>query len=135
LGSTRLTPVTRARHLAALFIALGTAAALSIPTGCSSSACDTAVTALCHRSNECSGKNSSVFVTGTSASYTVVDYGTIGSCEDQLGPSCPSTAAESDIDACEQAAFDAECGEVPTAKGARLPAVCEGIIILPPPPS
>jgi hypothetical protein len=121
--------------------------ALSFPPlvaafGCSTSLCDTAVTALCHRAQQCSTTGRSVFVSGSATDpvmgYSVVDYGSISSCEHQVGASCDlvETAGnqEAALQACEQVAFNAVCGEVPTAKGARLPDECVGVITLPPPP-
>jgi hypothetical protein len=109
---------------------------LVIALGCETPPCETAATALCHRANECSTTDESVFVEGSlEAGYSVVNYGTISSCEHQVGAGCEgSTASPAQLDACYKVAFNASCGEVPTAKGAILPAECVGVIVLPPPP-
>jgi hypothetical protein len=124
---------------------LGAASALAFAStlatsACDSSLCETAVNALCHRANECAGEGAdhTVFVTGTlddpASGYTVTDYGTFASCQHQVGASCEG-ADDSAFDACEEASFEAACGEVPTAKGARLPDACSGVVTLPPPPA
>ncbi|MFO0618547.1 MAG: hypothetical protein U0414_38500 [Polyangiaceae bacterium] len=117
----------------AVIVGGGALALLAVATpSCSDpSACEDAVVALCSRAISCSGKGTAAFVKGDASSYSVVDYGNQGSCEDQLYAYCPSndqTANAEPFPTCLKDAGTSPCSDLTDAPGTRVPTACESVV-------